>query len=857
MKNISEIDPYNFMENENKWEQIFDKADLFSSKKLDNKKPKYYVLEMFPYPSGRIHMGHVRNYMLGDIIARYKRSCGFNVLHPIGWDSFGLPAENAALQRGIHPKTWTLQNIESMKKQLKKLALSYNWDIETATCSEEYYSYQQKLFIELFNQGLVYKKKSLVNWDPVDQCVLANEQVIDGKGWRSGAIVEKKSLNQWFFKISDFSEDLLNDLNKLPGWPEKVKLMQKNWIGKSSGAEIDFEVSNGEKIKVFSTRIDTIFGASFLAIAPDHSFSLSLAKNNPAIKTFLEECSKGAVTNEFADKMEKKGINSGLFAINPVNGEKLPVYIANFVLSSYGTGAIFGCPAHDERDYDFAKKYNLPIKAVIHVDNKSELPFSGEEGKIINSEFLNGLSPLEARKKVINFLKDKGICTEKIKYRLRDWGISRQRYWGCPIPMINCPHCGNVPCSSDMLPVIIPEDVSFDKLGNPLERHPTWKNVKCPYCGADAHRETDTMDTFVDSSWYFLKYCLKAEHADEFNKNIFNYWMPVDQYVGGIEHAILHLLYARFFTKVIAKSLKTDFNEPFKNLLTQGMVCQVTYKKENGTWLYPEEVDKNKDGQYFEISTGDKVIVGRSEKMSKSKKNVVDPDKIISSYGTDAIRFFIISDTPPDKDFDWTDEGLDGSWRFINRIWRLFVYCSEAGIMVSNLDEDELAKKSKNNNDIICSFNKFLKNITESLDTNNFNKSVAFIREFTNVLYDNLSDIETIKEVFSFVLPKFAIILSIFVPYLSEELWVKLGGTGLACEQSWPKFNVKYTETSEMTLPVQVNGKLRSSITVSINAKEEEIFSCAINDAKIVALIGEKVIKKKIYVPGKIINLVI
>lgn len=865
MRSLSDINPYNFMEVENRWEKFFEKENLFSIDKLDRSQNKYYVLEMFPYPSGRIHMGHVRNYMFGDIIARYKRACGFCVLHPIGWDSFGLPAENAALQNGIHPKTWTLKNIESMKKQLKKLALSYNWDIETATCTREYYSYQQKIFIDLFKRGLVYKKESLVNWDPVDQCVLANEQVIDGRGWRSGALVEKKSLKQWFFRISDFSEELLEGLETLGGWPEKVRLMQKNWIGKSSGVEVDFELEKDpcvpvSKIKIFSTRIDTIFGASFVAIAPDHELAKELAKTNSNIKDFIDECSKGVVTNEFLDKMEKKGINTGLVAINPVSGEKLPVFIANFVLSNYGTGAIFGSPAHDERDYEFARKYNLPIKPVISIDGDEALPFAGENGSMVNSDFLNGLTPAEARKKVTAFLSEKGIAEEKIKYRLRDWGISRQRYWGCPIPMISCPNCGDIPYHDDMLPVDLPDDVSFDKLGNPLDRHPNWKHIKCPHCGADATRETDTMDTFVDSSWYFINYCLKADGEQSISEKSLNFWMPVDQYIGGIEHAILHLLYARFFTKALTKNINANFKEPFKNLLTQGMVCQVTYMKENGTWLYPEEVEKRKDGKFYEISTGDPVIVGRSEKMSKSKKNVVDPDKIISAYGTDAIRFFIISDTPPDRDFDWTDEGLDGSWRFINRLWRLFVHCTDLGVknFADDKNIDDIAKESQESKALICSFNKFLKNVTESLDTNNFNKSVAFIREFVNVLYEKIDSAgcELIK-VFSFIMPKLAVVLSVFMPYLAEELWKILGGKEFACQQKWPTCNENYIVEDKIIIPVQVNGKLRGQVSVYQDTPEDEIFAAALSDEKIKNFIADKPIRKKIYVKNKIINLVI
>lgn len=843
MKNLSDISPYNFMEAEKKWRETF---SVIKNKRCATNKEKYYILEMFPYPSGKIHMGHVRNYMFGDILARYKRARGFNVLHPMGWDSFGLPAENAALERGIHPKEWTLKNIDSMKEQLKALALSYDWDLELATCKEEYYSYQQKLFLKLYKKGLLYKKESTVNWDPVDNCVLANEQVVDGCGWRSGAKVEQKKISQWFLKITNYAQELLDDLEKLEGWPEKVKTMQKNWIGKSVGAEIIFKTKCGKEILVYSTRPETLFGGTFVAISAEHELSRSLSNENRKIADFVEECAKGSISNEDIEKMEKKGIDTGIIAINPVNGAELPVYIANFILSDYGTGAIFGCPAHDERDNDFATKYSLPIKQVI----------CEKTNRMINSEFLNSLSANDAKEKIIEFLEEKGIAKKSEKFRLRDWGISRQRYWGCPIPIVNCPVCGEVPYSDDMLPLTLPDDVTFDKPGNPLDRHVKWKYVNCPKCGANAIRETDTMDTFVDSSWYFLKFALNFFGKKELEKTALDYWLPVDQYIGGVEHAILHLLYARFFSRAITEDLGVNFKEPFKDLLTQGMVCHVTYRKKDGTWLYPEDVIRTKDEKFVERNTGDEVILGRSEKMSKSKKNVVDPDKMIKSYGADSVRFFIVSDTPPDRDFEWTDEGLDGCWRFLNRVWRLYIFAKESGIKFSEDNMPCIDIKSADKK-IISAFYKFLKNLTESLEARAFNKAVAYIREIVNALYNEIENIENLQYSYSYILSKLPIVFSVFTPCFAEELWVTIGGKGLSTDKEWPLVLSEFVQEENITIPVQINGKLKCKINIPVSHSDDEVINLALKNEKISSLISGAEIRKKIYIKNKILNLVV
>jgi len=848
---ISEITPHNFSVVEPKWQKFW--LDNGSFKTKDRNYKKYYVLEMFMYPSGKVHIGHVRNYTIGDIVARYKRACGFDVLHPVGWDAFGLPAENAALKQKSHPKDWTYKNIATMKNQIRELGFSYDWDREFATCNEEYYGFQQKIFLALYKKGLVYRKKSEVNWDPVDNCVLANEQVIDGRGWRSGALVEKKMLSQWFFKITDYADELLKELDDLKGWPENVKTMQRNWIGRSEGCEINFACDNGDQITVFSTRPETLFGATYLAVSPDHPLAQKVAESNKSVRDFISELKKGSVSQQALDKQEKLGIDTGLTVKHPFLDKRLPVYIANFVLMNYGTGAIFATPAHDERDYDFAVKYNLPIISVIKSD---EVPYFGD-GNLFNSEFLDGLSVIEARKKIIDEIDKRGLGQKKVFFKLRDWGVSRQRYWGCPIPIIYCPKCGIVPLKEEDLPLRLPDDVTFSGTGNPLDQHPHWKHVKCPNCGSEAQRETDTLDTFVDSSWYFLRFCVGKESKDLLDKENVQHWMAVDQYIGGVEHAILHLLYARFFSKALADCGLTNIREPFTNLFTQGMVCSVTFKNEQGEWLFPSEVQKNEKGEFVEIATGKKVIVGHLEKMSKSKKNVVDPDVIIKTYGADALRLFVVSDTPADRDFPWSDEGLDGSWRFINRVWRLFVYLKDKGISASAVQDIDLSSLDAEMQNLYKGFHKTIKDVTDSFESQSMNKAIAYIREAINCIYAVLDKAEDNISLFSVIIRDLIKLLAPIAPHICEESWAMLGFKNLVSENEWPKFCEDYITVSTVNLPIQINGKLRGTIDVSLDASEEEIIQKALEVNNVKKIIGDKPIRKKIFIKGKIINFVV
>ena len=828
---------YNFRATEKKWMKFFQEYSVSNEELRQNKDKIYYVLEMLPYPSGKLHMGHVRNYTIGDVVARYKKMLGFSVIHPMGWDSFGMPAENAAMKEGGHPKKWTDDNIESMKKQLKPLGFMYDWAREISSCSEEYYSKEQKIFLDMFEKGLVYRKKSYVNWDPVDQTVLANEQVINGKGWRSGADVEKKMLEQWSIKITYYAEELLEGLKDLEGfWPEKVLKMQENWIGKSNGALINFErTDNGEKIKVFTTRPDTLFGASFIAISPDHEISQKLAESNPEIAAFITECKKTATTEEALEKAEKKGFFTGIYVKHPViDGEKLPVYIANFVLIDYGTGAVFACPAHDERDFDFAKKYHLPIIPVIEASES--LPYTGD-GKHINSEYLNGMETAEAKAFMIKHLEEMGIGKGKTTYRLRDWLVSRQRYWGCPIPIIHCEHCGDVPAP---LPVLLPEDVKFDGKGNPLEKHPTWKHVKCPVCGKDALRETDTLDTFFESSWYFLRY-LDPHNETAINKEIANIAMPVDICIGGIEHAVLHLLYARFFMLVLRDMGYLNAKIPFKRLLTQGMVCHKLYKNSKGDWIYPDEVQKSSDGKLTD-SDGNEVTELSAEKMSKSKKNTVSPQKIIDSHGVDAVRLFIISDTPPEKDFDWNTDALDGAWRFLNRIWKVFNKVS-AKIKENATGSETLLKTS----------HIYLKKITESYELVALNKAVALAREFFNEIESNITT-ESAKSL-TFAFEAFIKIFSPITPYICHEMWDILKKAIPIRNETWPEIDEKLASVDNVTIAVQLNGKLRGTFEVEKDSEN------SILEEKALELLGKNVsretLKKIIVVKNKIVNVVI
>ena len=824
-----------------KWQEKWEAQEIFKSH-LDNTKPKYYVLEMFPYPSGNIHVGHIRNYSIGDVIARFMKSSGHNVLHPMGWDAFGLPAENAAISNNSHPKTWTYQNIATMRSQLKRIGFSYDWNREIATCDPEYYKYEQEFFIELYNKGLAYQKDSVINWDPVDQTVLANEQVINGRGWRSGAIVEKKNLKGWFIKITDYADDLLNSLDSLTGWPEYVKSMQKNWIGKSEGAEIYFDIKNSDKkVKIFTTRPDTIFGASFIGLSYDHEITQSLINPAKEIQDFIKECSTSL--NDF-DK-DQKAIHTGLYAIHPFNCDiEIPILITNFVLKDYGTGAIFGCPAHDERDYITSKKLGLPILEVVKNQNLelSELPYLGD-GIIVNSEFLNGLSASEAKLKVIEALEFSKKGKKVINYKIRDWGVSRQRFWGCPIPMIYCKNCGTIPTAKSDLPILLPDNVLFDGRGNPLENHPTWKYVKCPSCQSDALRETDTLDTFFESSWYFTRFC-DIHSKTICDKKASDYWMPVDQYIGGVEHAVMHLLYSRFFTLMMNEANYISVKEPFKNLLTQGMVLHKTYKDGDGKWLFPNEIEE-KNGDYFHIETGKKVFVGTVEKMSKSKKNVVDPDEMLENYGPDAIRLFCLSDSPPEKDFEWTLNGIDGCKKFIIRLYAL-------GEKISQFKNKDEFPEDKALRTIV---NSTIFDVTNDIKSFNLNKAIARCRELCNFIIDSLPKSNE-SEIYNsyIVLIK---LLNPYIPHITEEIWELLGNKTFLAQEKWPQCDEKYLVKDFNKIAIQINGKLRLVEEFPSNIKNDDLEIEILKIELIQNFIVNKTVKKIIIVPGKIVNIVI
>ncbi len=840
---------YNFRENEAKWQKAWRNASLFKAKESV---PKYYVLEMFPYPSGRLHMGHVRNYCLGDVIARFKKANGYSVLHPMGWDAFGLPAENAAIQHNVHPKTWTLQNVELMKEELNSLGLSYDWEREILSCSPDYYKHEQKIFLDFLKAGIAYRKESFVNWDPVEGTVLANEQVIDGKGWRSGAPIERRKLSQWFLKITDFSEELLNDLQGLDHWPEQVKIMQTNWIGRSEGARIHFPINERDEVlEVFTTRPDTLFGASFLGISADHPFVEKIAKSSPSLQTFIAECRSKGTSQKEMDTAEKKGFNTGLTVEHPfIKGHSLPLYVANFVLYDYGTGVIFGCPAHDERDFEFATKYKLPILPVVQGPEKEPLPYMGE-GKLINSDFLDGLSSEEAKKEVIKRLIAKKSGSKEITFKLRDWGISRQRYWGCPIPIIHCPECGIVPVKE--LPVTLPDDVSFDQPGNPLDLHPTWKYVDCPTCGGAAERETDTFDTFFESSWYFARFC--SPHANEpFEKERAEFWMPVDQYIGGIEHAILHLLYARFFTKALTECGYWSISEPFKNLLTQGMVCHETYRDQSGSYLLPSEVERL-HGQCVKISDKTPVKVGRSEKMSKSKYNVIPAEKIVAEYGADTARLFMLSDSPPERDFEWTEAGIEGSWRYINKLWR-FIRAQLSDLNEVNAKETP-SSFSKEATTIRKLAHKTIHHVTQDIERFHFNRYIARLREFSNALEEFKPQSPSDWWVLNESIHTLIILFSPVLPHLTESLWAELGHEPFIYNQPWPVANLEFVKEDVITLAIQVNGKMRGTLEVSSDLSESEIKERVLDLPTVKAHVQDKELKKFIFVPGKIANVVL
>ena len=839
------MDSYNFNYVENKWKEFFLNNKIFKSQK--NKNKKFYCLEMFPYPSGNIHMGHVRNYTLGDVIANYKRLNGFNVLHPMGWDAFGLPAENAAIQNKLHPGIWTKKNIAVMKSQLQRLGLSIDWDKEVSTCDENYYKQQQVIFSFFLKKGLVYKKESYVNWDPIDQTVLANEQVIDGKGWRSGAVVEKKKLSQWFLNITKYSDELLESLENLKGWPEKVKLMQKNWIGKSVGCEIDFLSNNGKKIKIFTTRPDTIFGASFIAIAPDHPFT-KFFENDENFLKFKNEALKNIAIESSLSKNEKLGFKTPYFVHHPfIKDKKMPIYVSNFILMEYGTGAIYGCPAHDQRDLEFALKYKLEVLPVVSPNKSQDIKIKEEayvdDGFIINSNFLNDLSVKEAQKKIIKIIEDKKLGNSKTIYRLKDWGISRQRYWGCPIPILYREDGKIIPVPEKDLPVTLPEDIDFSKPRNPLENHPTWKYTKCPETGMKAIRETDTLDTFVDSSWYFLRFCSPAEKNQPFNEDDVNYWMPVDQYIGGVEHAILHLLYSRFFTLALKDEFKFKFSEPFQNLFTQGMVCHPTFKTEKGDWVFPKDV-KFEDGKYF-LDDNLKVLKGDSQAMSKSKKNIVDPDDIIKIYGADAVRWFILSDSPPDRDIQWSDSGIQGAFKYIQKIWRI---CEKIKIYKK--------EKETTDNNFLIKTNILIKEITECIERFHINVAVAKLYIFLNNLNEEIDKKTLNEEDIINSYKKYLIIISAFIPYIANECWEKITKQNNLSSQEWPKIENILIKKDHFDVVVQINGKKRAIINAINNESEENIFSKSLAIKNIKVILDEKNIIKKIFIKNKLLNIV-
>ncbi len=867
---------YSFKKIEAKWQKKWEEANIFSNISVSTK-PKCYVLEMFPYPSGKIHMGHVRNYSIGDVVARYKMSKGYNVLHPMGWDAFGLPAENAAKEGNTMPSTWTYRNIEEMKTAIKQLGFSIDWSKEVVTCSPEYYQHEQKMFIEFYKHNLAYKKESWVNWDPVEKTVLANEQVIDGKGWRSGALVEQKKLSQWFLKITDFAQDLLENVKLLDSWPNKVKNMQINWIGHSEGALINFPFKNynlpdtlqkddfyfeNNSLKVYTTRCDTLFGATFMAISLRHPLVSELESKNKELKAFIQKVQSSGVTEESLSKEEKLGFNTGLSVINPINNKEIPIYIANYILD-YGTSSVFGCPGHDSRDFEFAKKYNLEIITVVS-PNLQDKNFtvsneaSEQEGFCINSDFLNGLSTEEAKKAVIKYIEKNSIGKSKVTYKIKDWGVSRQRYWGCPIPMIYCETCGMQPEKEENLPVKLPEDVNMNSLGNPLDEHPTWKHTKCPKCGNDALRETDTLDTFFESSWYFLRYATVGKEQPLDNDAI-NYWMAVDKYIGGIEHAVMHLLYARFFLKALKKvgMIETDIVEPFTSLITQGMICHKTYKSESGKWLSPDEIkfDEN-DNEYVYINKltnkKEKVIVGRTEKMSKSKKNTVDPTYICDVYGADTSRMFVLSDSPVEKDLEWTDDGVEGIYKFINRFWISVKYHIEKckttrKFAVDNLNDEEL--------EIYQKIQTYLDKIEYYIENVHLNKTIALNRELYNYI-ESTKD-KTGAQLSYYVAKVLLIVFNPFIPHVCEELWSFLSENTFLANQDWISCDKSHLVAHTIELPVQILGKTRGNITIAPLADEKAVIQLVKENQVFSKYFTNKEIKKVIYVPNRIINFVV
>ena len=853
---------YNPKDTEPKWRRAWEAADAFRAGPPDPSRPKYYVLEMFPYPSGRLHMGHVRNYALGDVIARYKRARGFNVLHPMGWDAFGLPAENAAMERGVDPKAWTYDNIARMRSELKELGLSIDWSREFATCDVEYYGRQQAWFLDLFEKGLVYRKEGQVNWDPVDQTVLANEQVIDGRGWRSGAVVEKRRLSQWFLRITDYADALTDDLKGLERWPEKVRTMQENWIGRSRGARFAFRFTDPARtacLEVYTTRPDTLFGAAFVGIAADHPLAAEVAAANPEAAAFIEACRQGAVSEAEMETAEKLGFDTGLRVRHPFDPDlELPVWIANFILMDYGTGAIFGCPAHDQRDLDFAHKYGLPVRPVVLPPGVDPATFEvGDEawtgsGVLFNSGFLDGLDIESAKAAAIARLEADDAGEGATVFRLRDWGVSRQRAWGCPIPVIHCATCGVVPVPKADLPVAHPEDIAFGKAGNALDRHPTWKHVACPSCGAAAQRETDTLDVFVDSSWYFARFT-DVEAAEPVHKAAADYWLPVDQYIGGIEHAVLHLLYARFVTKALADAGHLSVREPFAGLFTQGMVTHETYRRQSGEWVEPGEVVIEAEGRTRRArlaSTGEPVVIGDAEKMSKSRKNTVPPGEIFEVYGVDAARLFVLSDSPPERDAQWSNAGVEGAWRFVNRVWAEFESQPAGPHALDPEHPDALALRRATH--------RLTRAMTEAIETFRFNSGIARLYEFLNLLREHKAEgaSEALLAERAEALSTFARLIAPFTPHLAEECWARIGGEGMVVFTPWPAFDEALTREAEVTLPVQVNGKRRWEIRAPAGAEPADVEKMVLDDPQTSRRLEGLTIRKVIVVKDRIVNIV-
>ncbi|MEW6255963.1 MAG: leucine--tRNA ligase [Pseudomonadota bacterium] len=869
-------DRYNSRDAEPRWQKIWRERGIFRTRN-DDPRPKFFVMEMFPYPSGRIHIGHGRNYVMGDVLARYKRMQGFNVLHPMGWDAFGLPAENAAIERGIHPKEWTYENIASMKEQLQLLGLSLDWDREVATCDPSYYAEQQRIFLDFLEAGLAYRKESEVNWDPVDNTVLANEQVIDGRGWRSGAVVERRKLSQWFLRITAFAQELLDAIDTLDRWPDRVRLMQRNWIGRSEGLEVLFELSKpsaktagADAVTVYTTRPDTLFGAAFLALSPDHPLAQTLAQRDDALATFIVDCKKGGTSAEVIETQEKQGYDTGLTVLHPLDPAlSLPVYVANFVLMEYGTGAIFGCPAHDQRDLDFARKYDLPVRPVVLPPGADPAVFAiadeayDGDGTLFNSRFLDGLAIEDAKAAVARQLERFRVdgepqATRRVNFRLRDWGISRQRYWGCPIPIIHCAACGPVPVPRDQLPVKLPDDVTFDRPGNPLDRAKAWRDVPCPNCGAPAHRETDTMDTFVDSSWYYLRYA-SDDAARPLDKDAVAHWLPVDQYIGGIEHAILHLLYSRFFTRALKACGRVDVTEPFAGLFTQGMIVHETYKDHAGRWLFPEEVKLLGTGKAVKIDTGEDVVVGPPEKMSKSKRNVVPPEVVADTYGVDCARWFMLSDTPPERDSEWTQAGIEGAWRFVQRVWRLVSEAVELGAPAGTPAPSAFGSEAMA---LRRAAHALAATVADDVERLRFNVAVAHVHEFANAFGTAIAAARAggTGEGLDFALREAADVLARvvgpMVPHLAEECWVVLGHDGLAAEASWPQADPALLKRDTITLPIQINGRKRDDIEVPLSFTPAQVEAAVLAMESVQRALDGRPPKRIIVVPQRIVNVV-